>query len=319
MQKNPIPYYTLKQAAKILNLKFKTDIYNSKTILSMSLHYKIDLHILFYGDWSVSCDCHVPIDLTREENENRLIYQEIISNIEEIVEGSIYNLAFLRLNDFALTKISRFGKFDMNPDNDLRGIDGFLRQEHLFQEDGFNSISNILSKYRFNSVSKLSDDDINGIEILAIYPTIKERFESKPKAKPYDGEESGNNYPCIKIKDLLITHVQLEKILNGDLKSRFISDKKLNDESVFHISNHKRGVSIAKMNAKLAAETLALYLWRHTDKNMKLIEMARKVHSWLHKTEHHSQLPSVEAVKEWLRPVAPDHAKLAGRPQQTNG
>lgn len=319
MQKNPIPYYTLKQASKILNAKFKTDVYNSKMILSMSLHYKIDLHVLFFGDWSVSCDCHVPIALTREENENRLIYQAIISDIEDIVEGSIFDLALLRLNNFALTKISTFGKFDINPDNDYRGIDGFLRLEHLFQEDGFNSISNILLKYRFNSVSKLSDDEINSIEILAIYPTIKESFDFKPKAKPYGNEDQGDSYPHIKIKDLLITHVQLEKIINGDLKSRFISNKELNEESVFHLgSNHRRGVSVAKKNAKLAAETLANYLWaKDAGKNIKLLEMARIVHAELQITEHKNQLTSIEAVKEWLRPVAPNYAKLAGRPQQT--
>lgn len=320
MKQNPIPYYTLKKASKILNEKFKTEIYSSKIILSMSLHYKIDLYVLFFGSWSISCDCRIPIELTKEEDEKNLIYREIVSDIEDIVACSIGDSALLRLNNFALRNINTLGKFDVSPDNDQMGLNGFLSLEHLLKDDGFNPISNTLLEYSFGSVSTLNDDEINGIEILAIYPTINESSDFTPKAKSYDVEDTGDSYPHIKTKDLLITHVQLEKILNGDLKSRFTSHKELNDERVFHVgSNDRRGVSVAKNNAKFAAKTLAQYLWnKDADKNIKLLEMARMVHAELQGTEHLNQLPSIEAVKEWLRPVSPSYAKLAGRPQQTS-
>ena len=120
-------------------------------------------------------------------------------------------------------------------------------------------------------------------------------------------------------KDILITHSQLIRILEGTLSVRDTEHHSKQELPEYKIPSKPRGVSVAKKNAKLAAETLADYLWtKDTDKNIKLLEMARIVHSELHKTNHYTQLPSIEAMKDWLRPIAPGHAKLAGRPQQTS-
>ncbi|OUY09021.1 hypothetical protein [Acinetobacter populi] len=329
MKQNPIPYYTLKQAAKILNKKFNTDAYNSKTIVSMALIYELNLYVMFFGQWSISCDCHVPIKLTHEEDENKQIYREIVLDIENIIENSInHSATLLRLDDFALENINAIGKHNFNPDCDSRGFDGFLRISDLFCDDGFNTISNILSNHYFNSVSRLSNEQINDIEILAIYPMatgLTDYNYLRPIAKPFSYDDEDQNeecysyYPYIQTKDVLITHIQLEKILNGELNSRW-RNKVTHDENYQQTSDvERRGVSIAKSNAKLAARTLAQYLWsKDTDQNTKILEMARMVHSELQNTEHHTQLPSIESVKEWLKLVAPVYAKQAGRPLGTN-
>lgn len=318
LKQNPIPYYTLKQASKILNERFKTTVYNSKTILSMSLYYQIRLHVLFFGDWSVSCDCHVPIELTTEENENKLIYRKIVLEIEHSMRDSV----LLKLNEEALNSLASLGKFDTRIDAFFGGFDGVLRVGYIFESENFDSILDAFLK-RSSTASILSEEQINNIEILAIYPTKTDGSNCKPRAKPYsdDEEELIDYYPYIKLEDVLITHLQLEKILNGELESQYSSKKKINsDEIEAHLpSSERRGVSLAKRNAKLAANTIAQYLWsRDVDRSIKLLEMARMVHSELQKTEHHTQLPSIEAVKEWLRLTAPSYAKLAGRPQQTS-
>ncbi|WOE32969.1 MULTISPECIES: hypothetical protein [unclassified Acinetobacter] len=320
MKQNPIPYYTLKQASKILNEKFKTTVYNSKTILSMSLYYQIRLHVLFFGNWSVSCDCHVPIELITEEN--KLIYKKIVLEIENTIEHSMRDSVLLKLNEEALNSLASLGKFDTRKDAFFGGFDGVLRVGYIFESENFDSILDAFLK-RSSAASILSEEQINNIEILAIYPTKTDESNCKPRAKPYidDEEELVDYYPYIKLEDVLITHLQLEKILNGELESQYFSNKKINNEEIgtYLPSSERRGISLAKRNAKLAASTLAQYLWnKDTDKNIKLIEMARIVHSELQKTEHHTQLPSIEAVKEWLRLIAPSYARLAGRPQQTN-
>lgn len=322
MKQNPIPYLTLKQASKILNEKFKTSVYNSKTILSMSLYYQIRLHVLFFGDWSVSCDCHVPIELTNEENENKLIYRKIVLEIENSIEHSMRDSVLLKLNDEALNSLASIGKFDTRIDAIFGGFDGVLRVGYIFEGENFDSILNDFLR-KSSAAFHLSEEQINNIEIMAIYPTKTDNANCKPRAKPYVDDEGEliDYYPYIKIDDVLITHLQLEKILNGELESQYFSNKKTKSEEIesIFLGSERRGVSLAKKNAKLAASTLAQYLWaKDIEKNIKLIEMARIVHSELQKTEHNAQLPSIEAVKEWLRFLAPGYAKLAGRPQQTS-
>lgn len=76
------------------------------------------------------------------------------------------------------------------------------------------------------------------------------------------------------------------------------------------------GVSPEKLNAKLAAATLAEYLWRQ-DKNqiIKIKDMAINVYTELYQTEHQSQLPdNKDSLKDWIKDVAPSYARESGRP-----
>lgn len=76
------------------------------------------------------------------------------------------------------------------------------------------------------------------------------------------------------------------------------------------------GVSPEKMNAMNTARNIAKKLWltdEHKDK--RITEMANEIYAVLHQSGFEDQLPDKpENVKEWIRRVAPEHAKKAGRP-----
>lgn len=331
MKQNPIPYYTLKQASKILNKKFNTDAYNTKSILSLALIYELKLYVLFSGDWCVTCDCLIPIELTNEEDENKKIYRKIILNIENFIESYIRNTALLKLNNMIIQTINCIKEVKVIPDNHIGDFDGFLGLEHLFfKEDDFNTISHVLLEYIYHGGElSISNEQVKSTKIFRIYPTIifdedKYKIKSKPKAEKFELDHPDNEnimYPVIRRKDILITHIQLEKILNGELKKSSMVFKPNSSVDIVNIdTNNRRGVSIAKGNAKLAAKTLAQYLWsKDTNQNIKLLEMAKTVCIELERTEHQPQLPSIESVKEWLKSIAPPYAKEAGRPPKTSG
>ena len=100
-----------------------------------------------------------------------------------------------------------------------------------------------------------------------------------------------------------------------------VNSKKLNEDLAELNSKKvikKTGISPAKVNAKLAAATLAEKLWRE-DKNqkIKILEMAITVYSELYQTEHKSQLPNNQgSLKEWIKHIAPTYAREAGRPTE---
>lgn len=333
MKQNPIPYYTLKQATKILNEKFKTSIYDSKSILTMALHYKIDLYVLFLGNWEISCDCYVPINLSmNEEDENKVTYRKIVLDIESIIESWIERGALLKLCATMLFDLLKRGECSSFSMSEI-GFIGVIPIKDIFQNPSINFIKDIILSNKSSYPIPLSKEEVHAIEIYAIYPTINQASifqDNIPNAvdyglypsvtdEEYNIEDGYFNYPKIGKKEVLITHIQLEKIINGELKSRWDSKEicDMNSEQINSID--RRGVSIAKSNAKLAAKTLAQYLWtKDADQNIKLLEMARNVSKELQKTEHQSQLPSVESIKEWLKPIAPLYAKQAGRPQEIN-
>ncbi|MCU4389923.1 hypothetical protein KTH73_04170 [Acinetobacter courvalinii] len=81
----------------------------------------------------------------------------------------------------------------------------------------------------------------------------------------------------------------------------------------------KRGVSRAKMDAKLAACTLAEYLWQQdTEKKIRTDEMTQKIYEHLYLTHHREQLPGEkESLRPWIIDIARKypHAQEPGRPE----
>lgn len=80
-----------------------------------------------------------------------------------------------------------------------------------------------------------------------------------------------------------------------------------------------RGVSSEKLNAKIAAQTLADYLWRKDEeKKIRIKDMALNVFVELYKTEHSNQLPEkAESLQPWIKNIADKypHSTQAGRPK----
>ena len=320
MKQNPIPYYTLKQASNILNKKFDTDVYNSKTIISMALAYELNLHVLFSGDWIVNPFLYIPHDLPEEIDGGLLL--KITETLSEFISKTLlYRCALLGLSERMI--------YELNIDGCTYGrnhyFTEFMEIENIFKGEDFNYIGWCLYEYGNRWGLGYNNPIFKNIGVEAIYLRYSEQTDVDkfyPKTIKIENPNDrgfSENYPLIKRKDVLITHIQLEKIINECLIHR-VTHEKLMDESKRYIEERpNRGVSQAKLDAKLAAKTLAQYLWgQDRERIIKILEMAKIVHTELQKTEHQAQLPSIESVKEWLKPIAPMYARTAGRPQENN-
>ena len=78
----------------------------------------------------------------------------------------------------------------------------------------------------------------------------------------------------------------------------------------------KKNQAIA--NAKKWAKDFATKRWNSdTEKNIRVAEMAEIIWSEILDTEHKDSRPeTIDAIKGWLRPFAPDYAKKGGRPKK---
>ena len=124
-------------------------------------------------------------------------------------------------------------------------------------------------------------------------------------------------FQAISRTDLLITHYQLSRIIEGSLIQKGTPVETL-ETLAKKLDIKPRGKSQARERAQLAAKTLAHYLWsKDTDNKIKIKEMAIIVYAELNRTEHHVELPDqAVSLKEWIKEVAPAYAKEAGRPKR---
>lgn len=327
--KNPIPYYTLKQAAKILNHRLGTKIYNPTLILRMATTYDIDLYAFFHGNWSINCDCNIPINRLESE-EAKKAHKRILIDIENIIECSLSDGALLRLDKQVIEEIHSFKNYKVNPDCDYRGITGFVPIGHFFDTNTHKIINKILFESRFESILYLKPEQFREIEIYAIYPRCPDYSEGDrilPQVESYkydEEEEDIYSYATITRKDIAITHIQLEKIINDEIKIHGKSQDDLEKTHTDHLPKKnniykKRGVSQAKLDAKLAAQTLADYLWRNDkERRVRIKEMAINIHAELYQTEHADQLPDKsESLEKWIEIIANKypHSQQGGRPK----
>ena len=309
-----LPYYTLEQASSVLNNKLKSDIYNPKSILVLALNYQIDLHVHFYGDWKLDFDCHIPLDLTNIKNKS--IYSAMIYELEIFLrKSSLWSSFFLRLSVNAIDYLI-VNKKGLAV-NEATWFDAVLcLKDALKPEIEQNSLQNyLLREIEHPPFSSLDESEIRGVSFLAIYPTTSKYEETKPKPIKYDDEED-IFYPFLKLNNVFITHAQLEKIINSSLVERNVL--KNNERKAHLITSAQRGVSKEKQNAKLAAQTLADFLWRNDkDKRIRIKEMAINVRAELFNTNHSSQLPEkAESLEDWIREIAEKypHSRKGGRP-----
>lgn len=130
-------------------------------------------------------------------------------------------------------------------------------------------------------------------------------------------EDSKYSNYVIHRKDILITHSQLLRILEGTLSIRNTEHRSKQELIEYQLPRKPKGRSKEKEHAQLAAKTLASYLWsQDTDNKIKIKEMAITVHAELNQTEHHNQLPDQSvSLKKWIEDIAPEHAREAGRPK----
>ncbi|MDR7286372.1 hypothetical protein J2X84_005236 [Pseudomonas corrugata] len=76
-------------------------------------------------------------------------------------------------------------------------------------------------------------------------------------------------------------------------------------------------LNAAKADAQFRARALASEAWQtDTEQEFRLKDMAELVKDVL-KREGCENLPSRDQIKEWIKPVAPEYARKAGRPRKS--
>ena len=117
--------------------------------------------------------------------------------------------------------------------------------------------------------------------------------------------------------DLLITHYQLSRIIEGSLIQKG-TPVETRETLIKKMDLKPRGISPARERAKLAAKTLANYLWsQDRDNKIKIKEMAITVYAELSQTEHRIELPDQAiSLKDWIKEVAPPYSREPGRTKE---
>lgn len=321
--KMPLPFYSLEQAVSILNEDSKYKIFDTKSLILMALNYDFKLHVLFTGSWNVICDLSTPFLHVESDTNDKLKHDILYNSIKDIIQSdtNVCGGGLFELEKYALACI-------FNNDN-----------THIF-EFGFANfipVTEVFTSYKsyikdalhnLKTLGDITKSDIDNVFIHAIYlnSDVEESstFDIKLRPKNMIEQDFGENdiafLPLVTLDDIFITHLELNKILDGSLQKKqpiFNSDDKVKNISELKVETKTRGVSKAKLNAKLAAQTLADYLWRQDkDKRIKIKDMSMQVYAELYNTEHRGQLPNDQiSIKDWIAIVADKypHARLSGR------
>lgn len=328
--KNPTPFYTLKEAAKELNRLLNADYYSSKKLLAIASVYDLKLHAYFYGDMEVMVDAHTGADFSDGS------HKAITGDIEGILTRAVqFDGAFLEMHSRAIKDLYAKGQSStnesqlgclFNPKAELTNsnhltttADGCYDSAQIAPIESFNDYANQVKK-----LQEKAELNVKQATVLATYPiirTIDEDSILRPKTYSTYEDDDGEfiYHPIIKKEDVYITHTQLMRVISSELPVRMDDYEPNKHEAAERIERKRpQGISIAKQNAKVAAKTLASYLWRKdTAKKIKITEMAFNVYTELCDTEHLSELPSEKvSLKEWIKDIAPKYAREAGRPKE---
>ncbi|RSB55082.1 hypothetical protein EGK59_05705 [Acinetobacter soli] len=338
---NPVPFYTLNDAAIELNRILNVDYYDKKKMLSLALAYDIKLHIMVFG-WNVVGDySHIisPNTFRNLEPDQALLrsfIQNTYEHLNTISDAFVQNVldegGLISLTNLAIRQLYFKNKLECDDihsyfSDNLIAIDEILNHEEK---------NLLLEHYKFKA-DAIQDEDqkkfsiykaIDNINILYINLLVNEE-ESKsnyliPKPnklssyKTEDGEQI--YYPKIKIKDVVIIHPELMRIAENRVNRLPVHPllPKV-DEYKPTLKNKRPGKSNEKANAQLAAKTIATHVWKNDSaKQIKTGEMCEIVWNTLIETQHVQELPDKqESLKDWIKDVAPEYAKEPGRPKNT--
>lgn len=339
--KNPAPFYTLKDAAKELNRALKVDYYDAKKLLNMALVYDLQLYI-FVKDWHGQAS--YAEEMTDEWNEYADVnkhggYTKLHFDMDATLEAIINARLNLFFDDGCLLEVQQeliklltinkkfigdtsFGYFG----NILDIQDSYIRNPknyflEVFKERPSSVLVNELrgSTLLSDAIASVTDVHIAWIELLRERPRLYHGSVIPRPVIDTTIEKEGEPaiYQAINRTDLLITHYQLSRIIEGSLKLR--GRKVETIETLIEKQIQKpRGKSRAKEHAQLAAKAIAIHEWKNDrEKQIKIGEMCEIVWSTLIETEHMQELPSKpESLKDWIKEIAPGYAKEAGRPKR---
>ncbi|MFH7805560.1 hypothetical protein [Acinetobacter sp. BSP-53] len=342
--KNPAPFYSLKEASKELNRLLKVDYYDSKKLLSMALVYDLKLYIFAKGwegvayyseDMTPEYDERTDVDKFGGYTDIHLRHDETIETIVNAILNSFLSkgcLLQIPLEAIKILTLEKKCNFDSNISNFLNLLDiadSFTANppnyflELFKRESPYPPIINHLyhSKIDIDVVKSLVDIMIYGIQLKSIsqYMTLNDFVEPKETAHiTIDGNSTDLLLQIINRTDILITHYQLSRIIDGVLVIREKEQSTFEDLITQQTSKKPQGKSQAKIEAQVAARAIALHLWKNDkERKIKIGSMCQQVWNTLCETEHREQLPDkVESLKDWIRDIAPAYAKLGGRQKE---
>lgn len=336
--KNPAPFYTLKDAAKELNRALEVDYYDVKKLLNMALAYDLQLYIFVKGwkgqasyaeemtpEWDEYADVNKHGGYTRLHFDMDATLEAIINARLNLFlrEGCLLEVKQELIKDLVLVKkiiadgtLGCFGNildiqdsFIGNPKNYFVEVFKQRPSSDLVRELGrCTLISDVIASVvniNIAWIELLQEGDRLTHSAVTPTPIIDNTVDR-------DGQPA--IYQDIHRADLLITHFQLSRIIEGTLILKFAPVETI--ETLAEKQELKpRGKSPAKEHAQLAAKTLANYLWNQdTENKIKIKEMAINVHAELNQTEHHEQLPDQSiSLKAWIQDVAPKYAREPGK------
>lgn len=340
--KNPAPFYTLKDAAKELNRILEVDYYDTKKLLNMVLIYDLQLHIFVRGwkgnaaygeemteEWEEYADVDKHGGYTDIHSDMNATLDAIIDARLSIFlrEGCLLEVKRELIKDLTLSKKiianSSFGCFG----NILDIKDCFKKNPKNYFAEAFKqppsiSLLNELRACKLDSnvIASVVNINIAWIELLGESFIMPYSIVTPTPVTSSAIEEEGKPaiYQALHREDLLITHYQLSKIIDGTLVVNNKEQDDLEELMIESIKQRPQGKSRAKEHAQLAAQTLASYLWNQDKENkIKIGEMCEHVWGELHETEHREQLPDQPiSIKGWIKDKAPEYAREPGRTKE---
>ncbi|MCO8085967.1 hypothetical protein [Acinetobacter lwoffii] len=340
--KNPAPFYTLKDAAKELNRALEVDYYDAKKLLNMALVYDLQLYIFVrgwegYAAWGAEMSeaWEEYADVDKHEGYTQLHF-DMDATLEAIItarlnlalrDGCLLEVKRELINELILRKnIVADGSLGIFFSNILDIQDSFTRNpKNLFLE-AFKpplapELIGELGKCTLsaNVIASVENIHIAWIELweentlfshntVTPTPVIESKIEKEGRPAILQ---------AISRTDLLITHYQLSRIIEGSLIQKG-TPVETRETLIKKMDLKPRGISPARERAKLAAKTLANYLWsQDRDNKIKIKEMAITVYAELSQTEHRIELPDQAiSLKDWIKEVAPPYSREPGRTKE---
>jgi len=334
--KNPVPFYTLKEASKELNRRLQMDYYDPKKLLRLACTYDLKLYIFsqgWHGHHSIETEFTPEYTAQLEDTSDMSEYYELNGRKDatlnaiskemslDLVSGCLLELTTEIIRQFQITKTQTFETNNINhfeimllpdaitSDVSLNPIKELNFKDHTPSFLNLDYAENIDEK-TFESIVKL---EIVGIklenpDVVFDLPAVPETSDTR--FVPEDNEEVFSY--VIHRKDILITHYQLIRIIDGTLNIRDKPHYNYKEK----IPKRRPGKSPEKTAAQIAVETLAIHKWREDQEQIiRVGEMCHLVWNSLCDGHHKNEIPDKqEGLREWIKNIAPEYARKGGRP-----
>lgn len=330
-------YYSLEEASEYLNRKHGIDNIAPRKLLKHIASY--DTPCFVYGKgFEVTGDFNTSIpdnlsakdyDYNSEKSKDRINrVHKLVAMATEMLSNVTYGDGiFLQLH----SKLVRFlPLYEKIKTLDFDESEIFIGALPINEIGGNSRTLNYLEKY----FMQYHNEHIT--EVLALYPNMTfnaDDFDNQIANETafnnislkvidyYDSRNEENNqvyvnpYFEITINNLIILHSDLQTLSNQIIDNTPIPEKEPPKFTDVQTLPRIKGKSPKKVLVQEMARFYALSEWENdSDKSIKQTAMASIVWRKLAEAGFSDELQSTDQVKTWINPVAPPHAREAGRP-----